>query len=95
MSELEDIFRDSNAPVPVLYEGSFAETPPDVQSAALVLIPQIDSVHAQGPCPWAPRVLEDGSADMPTRGDLCLVAIAIADDEDNVNPWVVLWWPYP
>ena len=95
MPELEDIFiQSSREEAPKLYEGIFATTPDGVSEPVLVTIPSIDSTSAFGPCPWAPRILEDGKADMPTKGDTCLVALASISDDGGENAWVLQWWPY-
>lgn len=42
-----------------------------------------------GPCPWSPRVIEDGTVVMPTAGDSALVLMT-----ERGEAWIVEWWPY-
>jgi hypothetical protein len=69
---------------PAAFEGTVARDVADEGDLMMVTLRDFDEGRQLfGPCPWMPR-----NADLPLRGDRCLIVFS-----DWGDPWVVAWLP--
>lgn len=89
--DLDQLFAstEEGAPPTTAFEGKIAKTVDDTSDELFVTIPEFDTRHKFGPCPWSPRINDAGSEEYPAKGDRCLVIFS--NDE---TPWVIGWTPY-
>lgn len=86
MSEISDELHDGLAqPIQRIWSGIVANNPTDLSTLVEVTIPAMDSSQRWTKCFWQSR----NATDVPHRGDPCLIIF-----DDNMQPWVVAWWPY-
>jgi hypothetical protein len=85
-----DDWDDKKTPAPAAYEATISN---DVSSSVddlFVRLPTVDAGRSRwGPCRWAPRVTDGGSAQFPDEGDKALVV-----KSDDGEYWILQWWPY-
>jgi hypothetical protein len=70
-----------------IFRGLIADDAADANDVVNVRIPTYDPGRTFGPCPWAPRVLNDGTPLWPMRNDGCLVALDENDQAEILNWW--------
>lgn len=89
---IEDLLRKDHPDdreEPQAFTAVVTETANSVTDLISVKLPQFDQRTRFENVRWSPRVEEDGTVIMPTRGDKALVILS-----DEGDPWIVEWWPY-
>lgn len=68
-----------------IWQGQFAANVVNVSDRASVIIPDLDvSLRLDG-ARWNQRL----AVGFPAKGDDCLVVF-----DNNMEPWVICWWPF-
>lgn len=84
---MSSIYDEQSSRIPMgrVWRAEIASDPDDLDSRVDVIIPELDRRLKVKDCRWQSR----DATSLPSPGDACLVVF-----DNNMEPWVVAWWPF-